>query len=375
LPGQKTSPTTSIGSTVSSASIDNPGTTIHRLAPGIDPQRDALVGEWDGATLYHSSRWSEVLRRTYNFDVVILGEIGRDGHLVGLLPLMLVRSPLTGRRLVSLPSTNVGGPIGARSWDPGRLIGAAVDLARAYRAKYLELRGGARSDCTGPSGLSELDYFGTYVVNVSALQRGAADPFDKRARRGVAKAAKAGVRVELRHDSSALEQFCALNLQTRHRHGVPAQPTSFFRTMAAIFRETDQFHIVQARYAERTVASIILLTYRDTVTYAYGASDQAYLRFSPNHAVFDFAIRWAADNGFQTFDFGRTAPDNLGLVEFKRQWGTEFRRLPYYYWPAADGFVSAKEDSPKYRLFTKVWRSLPVGIAGAIGPALYRHLV
>jgi hypothetical protein len=169
--------------------------------------------------------------------------------------------------------------------------------------------------------------------------------------------------------------FYDLNLRTRRKHGVPPQPLGFFQRLADEFRSEASSHVLVATWQERRVAAIVLLAFKDTVTYAYGASDERFLSCSPNHALFDFAIQWASERGFKYFDFGRTAPDNVGLVEFKRQWGAYHVPIPYAYWPDRRGFVGEAESSWKHQLFSALWRRLPLSISAAMGPAIYRHLV
>ncbi|MGL5096691.1 MAG: GNAT family N-acetyltransferase, partial [Planctomycetia bacterium] len=69
-------------------------------------------------------------------------EARRDGRLVGLLPLALVRSLLFGRYLVSLPFLNSGGvmtePNDAEA--AAALVRSAVELAGTLRVRHLELR-------------------------------------------------------------------------------------------------------------------------------------------------------------------------------------------------------------------------------------------
>ena len=168
--------------------------------------------------------------------------------------------------------------------------------------------------------------------------------------------------------------FYQLNLLTRRKHGVPPQPLQFFENLWSMLRPGGNVEILVAELHDRPVASIVLLAYKDTVTYAYGASDPAFLRHAPNHSLFDSALGWTLERGRRFFDFGRTAPDNEGLMEFKRQWGADFLPLPYYYWPNRGGFVSEAEASWKHRLFTSVWRRLPLAATALVGPPLYRHL-
>ncbi len=75
---------------------------IHVEQPGLNNARDAAIATWSNANLFHTSRWLEVLRVTLGFEAFVLTDRTEDGELLGLLPIMLVNSPLTGRRLVSL---------------------------------------------------------------------------------------------------------------------------------------------------------------------------------------------------------------------------------------------------------------------------------
>jgi lipid II:glycine glycyltransferase (peptidoglycan interpeptide bridge formation enzyme) len=197
---------------------------------------------------------------------------------------------------------------------------------------------------------------------------------DKRARRGIARAARDGVQTRFLADRSAPLVYYRLNLLTRHKHGVPPQPSSFFVNLWSAFRPTGRVEILVAELEGQPIASIVLTAFNKTVTYAYGASDARFLKHAPNHALFDAALGWATERGYRYFDFGRTAPDNDGLMEFKQQWGAQFLPLPYFYYPSRGGFVSEAEASWKHRLFTSAWRKLPLGVTAVVGPPLYRHL-
>jgi lipid II:glycine glycyltransferase (peptidoglycan interpeptide bridge formation enzyme) len=258
--------------------------------------------------------------------------------------------------------------------DDTPLFAAAIDLARQESCRYVEVRGQPGWEPVDYSGFQRSDYFGTFLLNLEPGLAGVRAQFDKRARRGIARAQKSNVRVRFGTDLEAVREFYQFNLLTRRKHGVPPQPFTFFQTLWTTLRPRGEIEVLLADADDRTVAGLILLAHKDTVIYAYGASDQRYLRLAPNHALFDAAIHWSIENGYRSFDFGRTSPDNEGLMEFKRQWGAQCLPLPYYYWPARDGFVSESENGLKYRCFTAVWRRLPLVATSLLGPALYRNL-
>lgn len=340
-------------------------------AAGFDSYDDFVHASIEGS-IYHMPAWSRVIASTYGFRVRTLVAHGGDGRLIGLLPLMLVSSPITGKRLVSLPYTNAAGPLGDRS-SRQALVERATEIARAERCSYLELRQQPDQELDHTA-LRRLDYFGTFLLDLPEDSDGRHRIFDKRARRGIAKAEKAGVEVEFAGDVACVYDFHRLNLLTRRKHGVPPQPRAFFERLWRAFRNTGGIEVLLARHEGIIVAGIVLLTFKDTVIYAYGASDQRYLGRAPNHALFDRAIAWAVDRGYRRFDFGRTAPDNAGLMEFKRQWGARFVPMPYYYWPHRGGFVSESEAGWKHRVFVALWSRLPIALTAALGPPLYRHM-
>src|SRR5207249_9396422 len=77
------------------------------------------------------------------------------------------------------------------------------------------------------------------------------------------------------------------------------------------------------------IAGAVFLAWNGRVIYKYSASRQEFWKLRPNNLVVWNAIRWGCENGFHTFDFGRTEPGNEGLRSFKRAWGTAEVTLSY----------------------------------------------
>ena len=85
-----------------------------RIIP-IDPLADQrwehFVGAHPLAHFCHTSAWLEVLRRSFGYQPAHLA-YEQNGQVLGVLPLMAIRSRFTGRRLVSLPFSGPAGPLG-----------------------------------------------------------------------------------------------------------------------------------------------------------------------------------------------------------------------------------------------------------------------
>jgi len=132
----------------------------------------------------------------------------------------------------------------------------------------------------------------------------------------------------------------------------------------------------RASLEQQTKASFVLYTGSSgkTVRYAYGACDERYLHLAPNNLLMWTAIAWSCEQGYQTFDMGRTAYANEGLMEFKRRWGDVKEPLPYNYYTQVTGLSTTPENSWRFCLLTTCWRQLPLQVAGPLGGYIYKHL-
>ena len=81
-----------------------------RLNPLDRPGWDDLLLSNPGSTFFHMTRWAKVLRDTYGYTPAFFARLD-VGRLEALLPVMDVRSPITGKRGVSIPFTDDSSPI------------------------------------------------------------------------------------------------------------------------------------------------------------------------------------------------------------------------------------------------------------------------
>ena len=105
--------------------------------------------------------------------------------------------------------------------------------------------------------------------------------------------------------------------------------------------------------------------------YKYGASDLAGGKLGASCAVMWEAIRRYTHEGYSSFCFGRTDPENHGLRRFKlgfgpREYCLEYRRFDV----SQNAFVAGKAKSK--RDLSGFFRRIPLSGLKAIGLA-YRH--
>jgi FemAB-related protein (PEP-CTERM system-associated) len=326
-------------------------------------------------SFYHSQLWFDLLERLYGYTGIMLTTTSTDGQLTGILPLCLMQSPLTGRRLVALPFSDHCPLLASDDASANDLINQAICLAQQYRAKYLELRTGTNAVLAKRSDLVEENLYVRWLKPLINDLDQLWSSLRKPVQHQIKKSRKLGVQVHVAQHRENMQDYYRLHLQTRCRkHGMPAQPPHYFLSLWDTFAASGSLQLLLAEHQGRIIAGMILFASGTTVRYAYGASDERYLSLAPNNLLMWSAIAWGCTNGYQVLDLGRTACDNSGLMEFKRRWGAVQEPLPYYYYPRTAGLAAVSERSRKHQMLTACWKQLPLPLAQVLGGHLYKHL-
>jgi len=324
---------------------------------------------------YYDPRWLNLLATFYGYQIIPLTTTNADNQVTGFLPLCYIKSPLTGRRLVALPFSDYCPLLAVDEADTAQLIERALHLAQEKKVKYLELRAGVNAVLTERPDFTSNNLYVNWVLPLSASSEDAWSALRKPVQHQIKKSQKAGVQIRAAQKREDIDIYYRLHVKTRtKKHGMPTQARNYFFTLWDTFAPTNTMRLLLAEYQGTPIAGIIIFASGSTLHYAYGASDENYLKLAPNNLLFWDAITWGSANGYKSLDLGRTASDNPGLMEFKRRWGAVQEPLPYYYYPQTAGLASTSESSWKYRLLTNNWRRLPLPVAGRLGGYVYKHL-
>src|SRR3954463_11114481 len=100
---------------------------------------DAFVRRQPGWSHTQLFGWRQLIERVFRHECSYLGAWDSENSLIGVLPLVHVRSVVFGRFLVSMPFLNYGGPLGEER-SIGPLVDESVALAQSSGASLLELR-------------------------------------------------------------------------------------------------------------------------------------------------------------------------------------------------------------------------------------------
>jgi FemAB-related protein (PEP-CTERM system-associated) len=341
----------------------------------LDSSLSSFIEQQTGNSFYYSREWFEIITRIYGYSLIPLIATNGEGKITGFLPLCVMKSVLTGRRLVALPFSDHCPLLAVDEASANDLIDQAIHLAQGQKVRYMELRTGINDIVARRSELVEGGLYVTWLLSLTADPDRMWSGLRKPVQRQIKKSEGSGVTVRVGQHREDMEHYYRLHLQTRcKKHGMPAQPRRYFYGLWDAFAARGGVKLLLAEYQGSVIAGMILLASGTTIRYAYGASDENYLNLAPNNLLLWTAIKLGCTGGYQTFDLGRTSRDNEGLMEFKRRWGAVQEPLPYYYYPQMAGLASTSETSPKFRLLTSCWKRLPVQLAGPLGGSLYKHL-
>ncbi|MCF7675975.1 MAG: GNAT family N-acetyltransferase [Akkermansiaceae bacterium] len=318
--------------------------------------------------MFHLSAWARILAETYGHQPVYL-RIMVAGAEAALVPIMEVRSPLTGCRGVSLPFADFAGPLWTAPRQDALLSPALLAVATARKWKHLELRGGS---APGP-GVLPIRTYHAHELDLSPGIARLAQQLPASTRRSIRKAEGSGLTLTIGRDPEAMRAFYDLHGRTRRRHGLPPQPIAFFRAIGRHLVEPGLGVIVLAHRAGTPVAGAVFFHSGSRAIYKFGASDHDHWHLRPNHLVMWGAIEHLLAIGCQSLNFGRTSTDDAGLIRFKQSWAGTSTPLDYFRYDTRKLTWLTGSKPPTERL-PLVFGHLPLSLNRIAGRLIYPHL-
>lgn len=347
----------------------------------IDP--DFSSKEWNDylatdnrATVYHTLEWRSILEDVFRYETAYVVSRDNEGDISGILPLALVRSRITGNRVVSLPFSQYGGPI----FRDALALESMLDYLKEYLThdfEYVRLRGRDLYDDLVQFGLRSSDDYSRCIIPIA--NRSDEDvwrSFDKGSvRRAIKRSFSEGVVVEVSDGKYEEDRIRELMYQTTKKHGVPPYPPLLLKSISDLSAK-GLAKIFLAEMRGKVMAVLVLFTMNKDAIYAYNFSDVESLRFYPNNALIWTAIKWSMKNGFSVFDMGTSSRQDNKLLSFKRRWGSVVEKLGDFFIARDDKMIlHDRRAAMKYKAVSVAWRFLIPGFfASRVGPRLLHHL-
>lgn len=327
-----------------------------------------VLNECPEASFFHRSGWRDVIEGVYRQRCHYL-YAERDGQIVGVLPLVHVRSPVFGNRLISTAFTIGGGAAAVDNAARAALDAEALRLMGELDVNCLEVRNPAgRHDEDGWITKSEI--YANFSRPILADEDDCLKQIPRKQRAVVRKAINAGGLVdEIDPDSG---RFFALYAYSMRNMGTPVFGERFFAAVIGAFgKDCDCLTVVHQGTA---VSSVMSFYFRDQVMPYYTGSLPQARDLGANDFMYWRLMRRALERGYRVFDFGRSK-FGTGPFSFKKNWGFEPEPIIHQFRVANGGAAPEINPlNPKYRMFIAVWKRLPLALANLLGPHVARQI-
>lgn len=333
----------------------------------IDDERwTRFVDRTPGALPFHHPTWARLLADCYGYRPFAFVLEDADGIAAGI-PVIEIKNVLGRRRWISLPFTDYLPPLASDDRLIPMLLDELERARRAQRISQMEIRAALTALPVRPRSAG---FF--HVLRLAPDPDQVFRTFQRsQVQQRVVKAEREGVTVRQGTGKDDLTQtFYELHLETRHRLGVPIQPRRYFDLLWDRIIASGRGFVLLAYWNGIPIAGAVFLAWNGTVTYKYSASRQEFWKLRPNNSIIWNGIRWGCENGFQTFDFGRTEPGNEGLRSFKAGWGTTEQPLSY---STLSGTAPTQAVSRAAEMLRRPIQTMPAWFCRLVGELAYKR--
>lgn len=340
---------------------------------------NSLVEKSPYASAYHLWDWGEVLSSTYGYERHYLAAL-KDDELIGVLPLVHVKSIFFGNRLISLPFCEYGCPLTDCELDTQetkevtqKLVGATAELASVLNVEYVEIR-----NCEVPvvkdvllaEGYSENVKYLTFRIDLTNPSETLWKSLNKKTRNAVRKAMKRRVEVKEVTGEEKLKAYYKLYLSTQKRHGSPPNSFKLLEKIYDAFSCKNKAKVLLAESDGRPIAGIITFCHNNVIYWWGNVTHSEYRRLNPTNLLLWNTIEWGANNGYQMLDLGRTRKETT-IYHFKSGWGgKEVFLTDYVYFLDSKKMELPDPMRTRYAYLSKVWSFMPTSLTKRIGPKI-----
>jgi len=352
---------------VTTAAVARRDVRVQR-ATGVD-----ITGAWGRAIadcgesrLAHAAEWFTVIQRAYGHEPLYLrGEDG-DGRR-GLLPAFIVRRPLMGTVVSSMPFLDGGGPCSSSTAMDDALVAQLIEEARGIGAAVVELRGPSRLGIAAEPMEHKVNLTLALPADAGRLWQ----QFDGSVRNQIRKAERSGLSVEL-GGAEKIDDFYAIFCARMRELGSPVHAREFFTAIVDIFGGKARVALV--RKGRSAIGGLIALAFNGVLTVPWASCLREHLSLCPNMLLYWETIRAACTERCWRFDFGRSSRGS-GTYRFKRQWGAVEEPLLWYRIPTSGRPARPRESAERgAALLTGSWRRLPLPLTRSLGPHIRKYL-
>jgi CelD/BcsL family acetyltransferase involved in cellulose biosynthesis len=333
-----------------------------------------FVSQSEDSTFFHRLDWFDVLRDTFHYDYDLIS-VYSGAQPIGAMSLFMINS-LTKRRMVSHPFSDFGGPLVKEGFEEEFVSTISPKLDALCQKKcvdYILIKHvpGRLLPFFQRYGFTTVPSLCYFTLDLKPSFDAIVRSFEKRVRKTVRDIIGRGLKFEI-EDLKRPEDFYETYLVSMRRLGSPPHGIEFFRNLFSKFDAGGGIRLFSCEFENTKVGFMLLLLHRRTAHYYIGSWGTKGLKIGAPSFLQYSTIKWAKENGFDEYNFGRTRIDS-GVYLYKRGFGTVARPLnsmiKYF---GNNTYFDA--SSRKFRIASKIISLCPMFLFRFIGPPIKRRL-
>lgn len=342
---------------------------IQRAVDKDSKRWDDYVNKHPDSSPYHLFAWNQAVEKAYKYKYYsLIAEYG--SIVVGVLPLIHMNLPFVFNKMVALPYCDVGNCLGNTPEIVELMLDKAVMVAKDLRANLLELRGDI-----APLSTTKLNKVNNNKVRMFLDLPASSDillkSFKSKLRSQIKKTEKNKLIFRWGHLRD-LDTFYKVFTENMRDLGSPAHSKKWFKMILKFYKGNVRMGLVE--HSGQLIACGIILTVGDKVIVPWASTLQKNNHLAPNMMLYWNFLKYASDNGYKQFDFGRSTQGE-GTYRFKAQWGAQPEPLSWYEFNISSrSGVKSTENSLKRDMVATLWCKLPLNFANFFGPMIRKYI-
>ena len=248
-----------------------------------------------------------------------------------------------------------------------RLVDEAVRMAKDLKVQHIEFR----QEGSLNNGFPEKTHKVSMRLGLPDSSEDLWKSFPSKLRSQIKVPQKAGMTFKVgRHEE--LENFYKVFSVNMRYLGTPVYPKYFFGNILESFPENTW--IATVYLGDAPVASGFLAGFKNRLEIPWASSLRKYNRFSPNMLLYWTCLKFACEQRYGTFDFGRSTAEE-STYKFKEQWGATPSPMIWSYWVRGEGNLpDLTPRNSKYKLAIGIWKRLPLPVTKILGPRIIKNI-
>jgi FemAB-related protein (PEP-CTERM system-associated) len=336
-------------------------------------QESQSFDAWDdyvlskAASIYHLQKWRSLIKKVFGHKSYYLYATNSEQQVVGILPLVQLKSLLFGNYLVSMPFFNYGGVVADSDEVEKALLEHAENLRQKLGCSHSEHRLSEESRCGLPVREDKVCMYLQLPSDPDELWQAIGSKRRAQVKRPIREGASFKVGgLEL------LDDFYYVFCRNMKDLGTPVYSKSFFKSILETFPQNAT--IAQVYLNDSPAGTGFLLNHQGMQEIPWASTLREYNRFGVNMYLYWNILKHSIESEYKLFDFGRSSKD-AGTLKFKKQWGGEEKQLFWYYQLQENKPIpQINHQNKKYELMINTWKKMPLGLCNFLGPHIVKSL-